>query len=768
MVDTPNDSIPEYSGKWWNDVLNKTEVELQKKWWQYADRIISRYLDDRDEDNQTADVRRYNIFWANVQIMMAALYATPPKPTVKRQNEDSKDDVARVAAMILERLNQFEFNKDGSSMHTALRNGVEDRLVPGMGQVWLRYDAEILDNVVVKETAPCDYVHYRDFIWSPSRTWEEVWWVARRCWLKKKTFIKLYGKEKYDDVKQGHSDQSLSTKDKELPAGFKRGRVEVFEVWCEDTNKVYFINRHCEEALKEVDDPLKLDDFFPCPRPLFATVSTRNLIPRADYSMVRDQYEELDLLNDRIAVLTKALRVVGAYDGTNTALKNMLSGPEFAMIPVDNWESFSEKGGLAKVVDWFPVEVIAEVLMKLVEQRALLVGQIYELTSISDIMRGASSPRETAKAQTLKAQYSSVRLQLTQQTVARWVTDAIRIRSEIMCKHFSVGTIAQISQIEQTESAMFAQPAIALLKDYNTAEYRIDIGEETLSLADYNAEREMRTEYLTAVGQYISQAGMILEQRPDAMPFLLRMVQWVTASFKGSADMETVLDEAIKTASQPLPEKDDGSAAKAQAEMQIAQMDERMQLQRAQMQEQGKQQADQVKLQIAELNAASKEAIATANNETKHAIEQMKLQLEMGAEEGRQAMDDVMLRLEAAKITTDAMLERESQSKQHEHEESIAEGDHAAAAATSGDAKPAKGASQAAAAAPAPAAAPITLVFGNGPPQDASGDANNEAVAAALTAVTAAMASIQKSVTADKSVVRDKSGKITRVKTELN
>ena len=69
--------------------------------------------------------------------------------------------------------------------------------------------------------------------------------------------------------------------------------------------------------------------------------------------------------------------------------------------------------------------------------------------------------------------------------------------------------------------------------------------------ADYNAERSLRTEYLTAVGQFISQAGTIMEGMPAAAPYLLKMIAWVTAAFRGSSDIETVLDEAIQMASKP-------------------------------------------------------------------------------------------------------------------------------------------------------------------------------------------------------------------------
>lgn len=711
MADEKDNPNQEYSQLWWVALLHETEKELKEKWWDAADKIVNRYLDRRGDNSSDTEERKYNMFWANVQIMKSALYATPPKPTVSRQNGDSKDDVARTAALMLQRILDIGVNKDASEMHAAFKYGVDDRLIPGSGQVWLRYDATfeptpaVLDPLtgtelapagekISSESAPCDYVHWRDFIWSPARTWEEVWWVARRVWMKKKAFVKRFGQEKYDELKSNYTNHRANGSPEDgLPKGFAKGRVEVYEVWCEDTNKVYWINQFARDILETVDDPLKLDDFFPCPKPLLATHTTNTIIPRADYTMVQDQYGELDTLNDRISVLTEALRVVGVYDKNQVELSKMLSGKEFQMIAVDNWAMLAEKGGLKGCVDWFPVEVIAGVLEKLMIQRVALVGQIYELTSISDIMRGASNGRETAKAQTLKAQYSSVRLQLTQQDVARWVAHAMMIKAEIVARHFQPKSIIEQSQIMQTESSQFAQPAVELIKNFEKAQYRIEVGEESLSLADYNAERELRTQYITSVGQFLSQAGSIMEFAPQALPYLLKMVQWVTASFRGSSDIESVLDEAVALASKPQPEKTDPAEARAAAA-------EQSKMQIAQMNLEAKAASDSLAMQMNKDKIESQERIAQWNNSTKILLEKMQEQVEqMNAsmtedrETRNMEMKDMLERAKMAQGAIEMLMQHHAQ-----QQESAAQRDHEATEAANQ-----REAEEAAAAADAPA-----------------------------------------------------------------
>jgi hypothetical protein len=67
-------------------------------------------------------------------------------------------------------------------------------------------------------------------------------------------------------------------------------QATVYEIWWKPTKKVYFIAKSYDELCKEVDDPLKLDGFFPCPEPISATMTNDTLIPVPDYVESQDQY----------------------------------------------------------------------------------------------------------------------------------------------------------------------------------------------------------------------------------------------------------------------------------------------------------------------------------------------------------------------------------------------------------------------------------------------------------------------------------------------
>ena len=686
--------LQEYSSRWWIAEIDRTNQELDQKWRTGADKVVKRYLDERDDSQMdTAGERKYNIFWANTQIMMSALYATPPKPSVMRQHGDSRDDAARVAAEMLQRILQIGITKDESDIHGGIKAAVEDRLIPGLGQIWLRYDVEtekaktepVVDEAtgqilveatdyekIMREEAVTEHVYWRDFVWEPARCWKEVGWVARRTWMRKAKFLKRFPdrEPEWKEIKVA-VDQKAGTYE-DLPKGFRKGKAEVWEIWCKDTNKVYWVNRHLDNALDEKADPLQLDGFFPCPEPLLATHTTNSLVPRPDYVMVQDQYAELDTLNNRIAALTRALRVVGAYDKDNAELAKMITGGELNMIPVENWAMLSEKGGMAKSVDWFPVEIVAGVLEKLTQQRVLVVQQIYELTSISDIMRGGSNPRETLGAQKLKAQYSSVRLQLTQQSVAQFVKRALMIKAEIICKHFQVESILDQSEIEQTETGTnqeLVAKALMLLKDWKENRYRIEISEESLSIADYTAEREMRTELLEGVGQFMSQIAPMVEGRPGLAAPMMAMLKWVVASFRNSGDIETVIDAAVQAAAEPPPQEPGEAPEDKGPEMQAK-------LQIATVQAQQKTDSETLKAQLAlalqEMKDNNALILAQVNNQFKMVIEEMK-------QAGNQQTEAIAFTREQM-ATENANVEAEAQ-RAHEADMTAQQQEHAASQA---------------------------------------------------------------------------------------
>lgn len=527
-------------------------------------KVVKQYLDQRED--RDGDFKM-NLFWSNIQVLKSTLYARPPKVDVSRRFKDFNDDEGRVAGSILERILNAGLEDDYSDFDVTARLCIEDYLIVGLGQAWVRYEVETQQfamppdplmpdaepqtyEQVTAQSALTDYVYWDDFLWKPARVWEEVTWVARRVYMGREQLRLRFGKKIGDAVPISADKKNRGT---ETAQHLHQGQAAVWEIWDRSVRKVYWYVKGMATVLDMRDDPLGLREFFPCPRPLVSNVTTSDFMPRADYAMAQDQYTQIDEMTTRIAYLTRACKVVGLYDKTATGVSRMFQeGMENQLIPVDSWAAFAEKGGIKGACDWVPVDQVASVIERLTSQREILTQKLYEVLGIGDIMRGMSNPDETATAQQIKAQFGSTRLQFKQFEISRWVSDIQRIKGEVIAKHYTPEIIKRDSGVEHTPDAQFADAGIALLKSPE-ARYRITVDAESMATLDWAAERDARTQFMQAIGGYVQSIAPMIQQAPQSAPMLIEMLKWGLGGFKIGKEIESVLDQAIAAAQQPSP-----------------------------------------------------------------------------------------------------------------------------------------------------------------------------------------------------------------------
>ncbi len=191
---------PKYDFEYWKDQISIAQKAVEK-FHERGRKTLRRYVDEREANDEQS--RKYNLFWANTGVLMSALYANPPSPTVKRTWDDYTDDIGRVAAEILERLLNQGLQRPRGDMDAAFSYAMEDRLVPGLGQVWIRYNVETKEQTVpgttikyeqiINEEAVTDWIYWEDFLWSPCRVWEECRWVGRLAHMTKEAPKKRCG-----------------------------------------------------------------------------------------------------------------------------------------------------------------------------------------------------------------------------------------------------------------------------------------------------------------------------------------------------------------------------------------------------------------------------------------------------------------------------------------------------------------------------------------------------------------------------------------------
>jgi hypothetical protein len=631
-------------------VIGTYENEFAK-WQARVKKLVKRYRDDTrgSGGNETA---KFNILWSNVQTLIPAVYAKLPKADVSRRFGDN-DPVGRVAARLVERAIDFEI-EHYPDFRSTMKYDVEDRFLGGRGTAWVRYEPHVApigvedDGVSITsaieqgegapppleeieyERAPVDYVHWKDFGHSQGRTWEEVGQVWRWVYMTREALVERFGEEM---ARQIPTDQGPETLNAYRDSKRQYNLAKICELWDKETLKVYWLSKGMSHFIDVRDDPLNFEGFFPCPKPLYATTTSDNLVPVPDFVLYQDQAMELDILSDRIDGLVKALRVRGVYDASQPALQRLMTeGDNNALIPVDKWAAFSEKGGLKGSVDLLPLDTIAQALIQCYQARADIKGQIYEITGISDIIRGQSAASETATAQQIKGQYAGLRLRSMQEDVALFATEVIRLKAQVMCMRYQPQTILAYSAAEQmsdADKALIPQ-ALQLIRDKPLRNFRIDIAADSLVQIDEVQEKQDRLQFLQAFGGFLQQALPVGQASPELVPVMMDLLKYGVQAFKAARPLEGTIDAATEQLKQMAAQpRENPAAQQAQMEAQAEQAKSQMLMQ-----------IEQAKLQ----QSAQVEALKAQNDQQ---LEQMKQQFEAQLAQQKIAAEQQMAKYKA-------------------------------------------------------------------------------------------------------------------------
>lgn len=685
----------------WVSEIKLYEKEAEK-WVSRSKKIIKRFKDEREPNDKKY---RFNILWSNVQTLLPALYTKNPVVNVERRFHED-DDAGRMASLILERCIAY-FVDD--KFYDCMRQVTLDRCLPGRGTMMLRYkpvfgetkeitedtDAEAAEAAqpeLYSEEVICDYIHWQDFGHTFGRTWEEIRAPWRKVYMTREDLVERFGKEVGNAIPLDYSPTDKNSGKDEAIAK----KATVYEIWDKAQKKFKWLHKDYPKLLDAEDDPLRLKEFYPCPRPLFATLGNDTIIPVPDYAEYQDQAQELDDLTARITSLTKSVKVVGAYDASAEGLQRMLTeGADNMLVEVQNWAMFAEKGGLNGAVSWLPLDQVVNALKVLHESREKAKQDLYEISGMSDIIRGQGEAGETATGTRVKGQFATLRLNAMQGDVSRFARDAVRIIGEIICSHFQPETIKAISgvklltqaekqaisQVQQAQALQQQPPGqlppgqppaalpmpelppelmklmddeerleemmdnatweeiFELLKNDNMRCFRIDIETDSTIKADQDAEKQARTEFLQAAGGFIQQAIMV--GNPDLYPLLMQMLMFGIRGFHVGKELESTFKVAMKkidkASKRPQQQPPDPEAQKMQMQMQMEQQKAQLQMQmEAKKNEIESQRAAQAQ-QLEEAKAAREQQREDAKMAHDMKLEEMRLKMDHNRQQQEQA-----------------------------------------------------------------------------------------------------------------------------------
>lgn len=591
---------------WKRELQQSTKRE--KTWYEAAEKVIERYRGEEKKKN------RYNVLWSNTETLRPAIYNSRPSPDVRRRFRDA-DPLGKAVSEILERALMVMIDYECTDQ--TFKNDTLDGLLVGRGVSRIRYIPSLRqvgesakppggeteqsggedtksdqigaqsgaeqEEIEYEQVLP-EHVDWRDYRQGYGRVWDEVPWVAFRHKLTRADAQKKFDKTTISRVKYAAPEPDEKGKQGETSNELTKVS-EFWEFWDKIGEKVFFTNEECEELLYPTENPdgkppIAFSGFFPVPEPLRIIENTGSLIPIIPFHLYEQQADELDKLSGRINLIVSSTRMRGVYDAKMTELSDLMANMDNEMTPVQNAQAWIDGGGLEKAIAWFPTDQAAKVLETLYEARDRQKAIIDEITGISDIIRGATDPDETAKAQELKQTNASVRLQRMQKEVQRYAKDLIRLASEAMCEKIAPETFTSMTELQfptalqkqqaqmqaqvQAQSVPPGQPPPppnpilqlpsweeigTLMHSQGMRRFKVDVETDSTVAATLNSDMRGLTEVMVGVSEMMEKLAPIVSS--GAMP--IDAVKELVMAVIRRARMGMAVEDAFEKLKAPNP-----------------------------------------------------------------------------------------------------------------------------------------------------------------------------------------------------------------------
>ncbi|MGE0853283.1 MAG: hypothetical protein AB7O44_27350 [Hyphomicrobiaceae bacterium] len=617
-ADTERDGLSEATSgdgqpaKFWAEQI-RMAGETEKDWRDDAKRIQHRYRNE-GPDGKRSRGTKFPIFWSNVQVLKPNVYSATPRPDVRRRDRGS-NPVGNEAAAVIEAGLKYEI--DNATFNAALEAVRDDMLVPGRGvarevyafdqvrrtDVLQQPGAVVVDpwtgeqtqapptymldglpvqpdgfedeeqlvpyiDTIENERTETRYVFWADYRQSPARCWSEVWWVAFRHAMDKDELKREFEGHDPQDIPRPLSANATSGANRadDMPPDPESpfGRAEVWEIWSKRDRKRLWIATGYDKVLREDEDPLRLEGFFPCPCPLYAVPTTDQMVPMPELAIYEPLADELDEIQQRLRSLTKQAKFIGLFDGDFVEMASLPDMQDGDFRPIARPEAAA--ADLRGAIWTWPIGEIVQAIALLTNRSEALKQAIYELTGISDLRRGIGKERESAAAQKLKASYGAARMTPRSQPMAEFCRDLLRIKAEIMAEHFEPASLERVSGIPLPPQGIdpetrkpIPHPVVLLLRDEKFRLTTIDVETDSTVAPDAEADKAEAVEFASAVTELTTAWAPLLTAAPAvAGPLYGALLKTTTGRFKFARELEPTIDQTVAQmvampAMQPAP-----------------------------------------------------------------------------------------------------------------------------------------------------------------------------------------------------------------------
>lgn len=570
----------------------------------------------------------------------SASVAPAPGPVAAAQPDPVADD--NTIALTLER--SLGYIIDTTMFDRDAHQAVNDFLIAACGVAKIEMETEtdqipvlnpitnqpILDeegmplqqSVIAAQTLRLRHFHHSQFRWEPCKDWSRCNWVSFDHFMTKDDIEDEFGvvlEEGYG-TGEGNEGDTQATGVKAPQRDKYEGVYTVHEIWDKRTKRQIFVSDCYPKELEVNDDPLELKDFFPCPAPMMANVSGRELLPSTEYWQYESLCKHADEIAGRIQNITKQVKDIAFYDLSFGELKETLNYSDGSFIGVKDLlarlRSANATATTESVICQLPMQAKTEVLQQLESQLELVKQRIYEINGIADIQRGISNPGDTATAQNIKNEWADIRTGQRVQVVALFFRDVFRLMAEIISKKFVRSEIQAMTGIPLSDMQM------ATMRSEVAEDYSVDVESDSTMIQNDSTNQESVMQFLQAFMQYLPQMSQAVQAGSIPGDLAREILAEIIDAFKAGRDLQQAV-EAIPSTLQQLQG--------LQKQIQDGQQ------QTQQLQEQNQQLQQQVQQQ----------------NERKEAREDMRAQSDVQAK----AASTQKTQVDARKVIQDAALE---------------------------------------------------------------------------------------------------------------
>ena len=311
---------------------------------------------------------------------------------------------------------------------------------------------------------------------------------------------------------------------------------DIYEIWDRAEKKVIFLSKGELTPLEVNEDPLRLQQFYPC-IPMMLNLDPQEMIPKPDYDYIESFDIELNRLQERRQSLLESMKASGAYDPGLPELKDMVELEDGEYVAVKGLlQRMQTVGGPEGVIYHLPLAEKLTVIQGITEQIGLIRAQIDDILGISDIVRGVTNAAETATAQEIKGRWVGIRLARKRDQVQYTVREMFRIMGQLLTSHFTPQNLQRLTQKQLDPQAL------QLLQNDLMMDFAIDIEAESTVAKDEFRERETRQEMMAGISAFAQGVMPMVQQ--GAMPADVSSAV-LAAALQPYAKYSRGLDEAI-------------------------------------------------------------------------------------------------------------------------------------------------------------------------------------------------------------------------------